>query len=366
MDAPGPILEPQFDPAPELIRSYQRRLRKLRNLMLVENLVFVPLVLVLAAMLVWQHVERGRAASISFGTQLEVIVQDVETAGRVLADVKQRAAGGRLPPQAVSIQPEPVIAVVPREGREVLTEAQARQAIEEQAGKKTIQIVTRAAIIKVNGAPVVAAASEQEAQLAIDAMVSKYSHAMGLVSQPKVVTHYDITEERRAPSSVKFSQDEIVSVLDAEVEKDKYEFIGPNTTVDTILSKYGLAGEQLQFMNRGTKLSGKLEDGAKLLVKPGRDRLEIEYDVNRTEVGEVAPPVKEEPDPTLEKGKTQVVSEGKPGQGEVTYRITCHNEREVKWAVLGRRYTVPPVDKVVKVGTKEPASADAHQAGNRR
>jgi len=365
MDAPGPIPEPQFDPAPELVRSYQRRLRKLRNLMLIENLVFVPLVLVLGGTLVLQHIERGRAASIGFGTQLEIVVQDAQTAGRVLEAVRQRAAGGRLPAGSVKILPEPVIAVIPSEGREVLTEVQARQAIEDQAGK-TIQIVVQAAIIKVNGSPVVAASSVQEAQLAIDAMVSKYSNVKGLVNQPKVATTYDITEERRAPSSVKFSQDEIMSVLSGEVEKDRYEFIGPNTTVDTILSKYGLTGDQLQFMNRGTKLSGKLEDGTKLLVKPGRDRLEIEYDVNRTEVGEVAPTVRREPDPTLEKGKTQVVSEGKPGQGEVTYRITCHNEREVKWVVLSREFTVSPVDKVVKVGTKEPGSAKTRQGGDRR
>lgn len=360
METPGgfeePFGSPYEDQTQDVVRAYQRRLRRVRNVLLVETLILVPLVVLLSTLLVIGRVKRGQVAQIRFGTALEVAVRDEDTATRIIAEIRARASGGKVPESGLQIDPAPVVTVVPASSvEEVLTEGEALAAI--QACPR-IRVDLEARILKVDGAAIAAAPSQDDVQFALDELLRKYSNAEGLVGQPKIVTQYAIESERRPPDRVKFSRDALVALFDETKTQDVYEFLGPKLSLEAVLKKHGLTKDQLQLRNRGVDLSS-LHDGSKLLVKPGKDNIEVEYQVSRDDVREVPPKVKEEPDPNLEKGKQEVVSPGKPGQEKVVYRITYRNEREVGWEVSATQTTVEAEEKVVRVGTKGAPSAES-------
>jgi uncharacterized protein YabE (DUF348 family) len=69
----------------------------------------------------------------------------------------------------------------------------------------------------------------------------------------------------------------------------------------------------------------------------------------------IAPPVKEIEDSSLDEGKTEVLNPGKPGKAMVTYRLTRVNGDVTDSAKLAAKTVATPQQKVVKVGTKQPA-----------
>ncbi len=80
--------------------------------------------------------------------------------------------------------------------------------------------------------------------------------------------------------------------------------------------------------------------------------------------------VEREDDSMLE-GDDEVVREGRAGARDVVYRLTYRNGELVERAVVRQRVTTEPVDRVVRVGTKEPevsarsdSSAPNYAAGN--
>ncbi|WP_368901912.1 G5 domain-containing protein [Oceanobacillus oncorhynchi] len=73
-----------------------------------------------------------------------------------------------------------------------------------------------------------------------------------------------------------------------------------------------------------------------------------------TETEAVAFEVVEENDPTLEKGQTIVVQEGQNGVRTITYKETYTNGKLTSKEQVSSEITQQPVNKIVKVGTKEP------------
>ena len=61
-------------------------------------------------------------------------------------------------------------------------------------------------------------------------------------------------------------------------------------------------------------------------------------------------------DNSLEKGKTKVAQEGKNGTRTITYKETYKDGKLTSKEQVKSEVTKQPVDKIVKVGTKEPAS----------
>ena len=64
----------------------------------------------------------------------------------------------------------------------------------------------------------------------------------------------------------------------------------------------------------------------------------------------------ERPDASMDEGETSVVSAGKTGRRNVTYRIVYRNGEVTMRKVVSQSVTQAPVDEVVNVGTKAPAA----------
>lgn len=65
----------------------------------------------------------------------------------------------------------------------------------------------------------------------------------------------------------------------------------------------------------------------------------------------------EQEDTTLEKGKTKVVQKGEDGTRNITYKETYTNGKRTSKDQISSKVTKQPVDKIVKVGTKEAPKA---------
>lgn len=70
----------------------------------------------------------------------------------------------------------------------------------------------------------------------------------------------------------------------------------------------------------------------------------------------------ERPDGSMLEGKTEVVTEGRSGLRDVVYKLTFRNGELAVRKVLRAEVTRQPVDRVVAVGTKEPAPEPAPTA----
>ncbi len=90
MDHTEESYEAAGDPSLDVISAYQRRVRRLRSLLLAETIVFLPLVIILATILILGRVERGQMAVIRFGTALELAVADEGTAVTGAGAVQER------------------------------------------------------------------------------------------------------------------------------------------------------------------------------------------------------------------------------------------------------------------------------------
>jgi hypothetical protein len=339
------------DPSLDVISAYQRRVRRLRSLLLAETIVFLPLVIILATILILGRVERGQMAVIRFGTALELAVADEGTAYKVLEQYKNDSSGYRLPTQSIEYDPPPQVSVLPRCDVEPLSEMEALRVLRDSENTD-FQVLTDAEVLFVKGSPVVAAPPDGVVQKAIDALIAHYSRLEGLVAAPKVVSEFEIVSERRHPSRLKFSADELVAEFEREVAPDVIERIGPGVTVQSVLNKHRLTPEDLQARNRDLDLSTEPPDGTALLISPGRDALEVEYQTREQKTTTVPPPVREIQDASMPKGETKVEQEGREGTAQVVLRITHRNDREAGWTVAGQEIVVEPREKVVRVGTR--------------
>jgi len=61
----------------------------------------------------------------------------------------------------------------------------------------------------------------------------------------------------------------------------------------------------------------------------------------------------EKKDEELEKGKTRVSQDGKNGERTITYEITYADEELISKEEINQEVTTEPIDKIIKIGTKE-------------
>ena len=94
-----------------------------------------------------------------------------------------------------------------------------------------------------------------------------------------------------------------------------------------------------------------LTDGAQVLLS--RTGISV---INQQQ--EIAPPIQQIKDSTLEQGQQQIVDPGRPGQQVITFRIVNINGAENKREQLGVKILIQPKPQIVKVGIKVPIIAN--------
>jgi resuscitation-promoting factor RpfB len=150
----------------------------------------------------------------------------------------------------------------------------------------------------------------------------------GATVQIKTLKHITVYDGDSAPHEVTTT-----AVTAEEFLQDQNLTLGPNDAVD--------GGPQF-----------KLADGAEIHIS--RTGISV---INQQE--DIAPPVQQINDNTLDAGQTVVQDPGTPGQQLVTYRITKKNGKETHRDQLSIKVLVQAKPKIVRVGTKQPNVGDS-------
>lgn len=142
-------------------------------------------------------------------------------------------------------------------------------------------------------------------------------------------------------------------LLFGEVKEDKYYTVQQGDTIETIAYNNKLATEEFLIVNpEFTSANNLLSVGQQ--VKVGLINPIVDVVVETHNVIDQASQYKTitEEDPNLAYGKEQVVTEGQNGIDRLTTKIKMVNGENTNVLIVGSETIKPPVDKVVKVGTK--------------
>lgn len=139
-----------------------------------------------------------------------------------------------------------------------------------------------------------------------------------------------------------------VDLIDGQ---DKSSYWTTATTVEEFLKDNDLT------LNKLDKVKPKLDKHINENTRVTITRIEVEEE----EVEErISYETEKKKDPSLEKGKEELVQEGKDGLAQVSYKITKENGKEVERKKIKEKEIEKPVNKIVKVGTKEVKQTNAN------
>lgn len=139
-----------------------------------------------------------------------------------------------------------------------------------------------------------------------------------------------------------------VDLIDGQ---DKSSYWTTATTVEEFLKDNDLT------LNKLDKVKPKLDKHINENTRVTITRIEVEEE----EVEErISYETEKKKDPSLEKGKEELVQEGKDGLAQVSYKIKKENGKEVERKKIKEKEIEKPVNKIVKVGTKEVKQTNAN------
>ena len=173
-----------------------------------------------------------------------------------------------------------------------------------------------------------------------------------------VADNAEVSADRDQPIPLKGTTLEITTSKDITINVDGQQLTASSTAPDvaTLLAEQGVVLEQQDYT----------DPLATTALTPG-----MVITVNRvriTQVQEVQTidyQVVEQPDGGLEKGEKKTQTEGVEGEQIVTYNVTTTNGVETAKEQAAVQVTKEPVNKVVLVGTAEPApSSPSNSGGN--
>ncbi len=163
----------------------------------------------------------------------------------------------------------------------------------------------------------------------------------GITLGEKQHVNYDLDEYLKEGMEVK-----IVNQFSVEVQCD-----GKTQNLDTEAATVGDVLTELEITlgeddRVAPALTESVTDGMQITVK----RITFE---TLTETETIEYETAYEDDSSMAKGKEEVRTEGENGEKEITYKVTYVDGVEKSREVSGETVTKEPVNKVVKVGTKE-------------
>jgi len=257
----------------------------------------------------------------------------------------------------VQFRPKPSLRMA-RLGKErLLTVDEAVKALGEAVDSGQLEIVTQAAVVYVDGRPLLAVRSPAEVDAIIEGLKKRAVEGVPpekLVEQPRILERISYQEETRAPKSIMTSREEAEKRLRDVAQKAVEDWVGPDDTLERYLSKHSISRARLQELNPKLDLD-HLKLGDHVLIRRARSHVTVEYKVRETRTEPIPFEEERRPSSELGPGQTRVVQEGKPGQADVEYLTTYHNDDPVERIERSRRVLYTPTKRVLLAGPPSPA-----------
>ncbi|HHY36732.1 MAG TPA: M23 family metallopeptidase [Firmicutes bacterium] len=222
--------------------------------------------------------------------------------------------------------------------------------------EKLMTYTVPAAVIVVNGEPVVALAGEEEARRVLDAVQIEYlSSEEGAVLEEVVIKeNVAIEPDRVAVDRIKDPEEALRILLQGTDEVITHR-VAKGESLWSIAVSYDLTVEDLKKANPDLK-SDLLQIDQELSLVVPKPYLTVVTKETVTYTQDIPYPTRTVQDSSLWVYERQIREEGKPGRKEVTWTIVRENGQEIQRELVSEKELEEPVTQVVAVGTKMPVA----------
>lgn len=222
-----------------------------------------------------------------------------------------------------------------------------------EAARRLLQRVhpaRRAWLIVVNGKPVIALTTQQDAEQTLESVKAALTPSdLPLVRPPRFKERVAIRQGRITPDRVLADPQQAAQRLIHGLQPPRYHVVRSGEVALRIARRYGITLADLQRLNPYRNLD-RLQVGDRLLVSVGKPLLTV-VSIHQLVTQEPIPyPVQRRLAPSLPGGAIVTRQRGKEGLREVTWEIVCENGQEVRRRQLQARTLREPVPEILLVG----------------
>ncbi|CAB3389851.1 peptidoglycan DD-metalloendopeptidase family protein [Kyrpidia spormannii] len=205
--------------------------------------------------------------------------------------------------------------------------------------------------VYVNGKPVVAVATEDDAKAAIERVKALYTPPGGHVDQVAFRERVDFGPVDRWSGATVRTVDEAVQILQQGTNVQKHYLVSRGDTLWTIAAAHNTTVDQLQAANPQLANPDEIQEGDTLNLNAVQPYVHVE--AVQTVTREVAIPydVQYQDDSSMPTGQSKVIRDGAEGRKQQTVRIHYENGRPVREEVLSEQVLQDKVDQIVARGT---------------
>lgn len=207
--------------------------------------------------------------------------------------------------------------------------------------------------IYVEGQKVGAVADKDAAEQVLLDMVDQYaSNDEGAeVQEAAIVEDVEIKKGNTSLGDV-LSEEEMVAKLSTDSEKETVYTIKRGDTLKSIAKDHNLSQQDIIDDNKGVE-DGKLQVGNTLILREVAPLVTVRIVEVRDYEKKIDYETVKKKDSDLYEGDVEVDQKGKKGLSEVTDKTTSLNGEVIETKVLKNEVKEEPVDKIIRVGTKE-------------
>lgn len=320
----------------------------------ITTLVLLLFVIILGAVLVFRGGQKF-ARGIRIDGELVCLVRDQEAARRVHEALLEEGTGD-LPGEA-ALKQEWEDEPWPVDSNRVLSVKQAIEALESR-----VTVLVEAYTIQVDEIETVYLPSEQFARDVLDDLKAQYLGDGQLVEPQTFLEDVRIAPVRAKAGEVLSEIGTAVEELQKTRTKAQTYTVKPDEWPEKIAAAHDMTIERFDELNPGIRGS-VIHPGDEVTVAPAVSGITVKTvrEVTRTE--EIEPEVERIHSVELERGETEVVSEGVPGKKVIVEHHTYHNDRLVEKEVVSSQVVQQPSKKKVLVGTADSPAEGAPSEG---
>jgi murein DD-endopeptidase MepM/ murein hydrolase activator NlpD len=218
--------------------------------------------------------------------------------------------------------------------------------------RRRLQYDVYAYVIYVNDKPTLAVRSYEEYRQVLENLKSSYATGRSNAVVRAIVLNDRVeAKQMLVDPEALYSADKAAEVLRRGTDRRETYLVSRGDSLWTIARSNDMTVEEIQAANPQLAEPDRLQVGEEINLVVPQPLVDVSVTEEVTLVERIPFQTVYQDDARMYRGTARVVTPGKYGYKEVTYRISRTNEREVQREVVGERVVNEPEDQVVARGT---------------
>lgn len=217
--------------------------------------------------------------------------------------------------------------------------------------KEKVTYKVEAAVITVDGAPILSLASQAEAEALLNGIIAEYIPEGSNIVESGFVENVE-TISQFVDSGEIVSPEEALAKLTSGTSTTKDYVVVYGDTLFTIATNNGITVEDILAVNPGMSVETTIVAGDKINLKVLVPFISVKTAENTVFTEKQEKKIEYKQDSTKPVGYKKVVQQGRDGQKKVTSQIIRINGFESEQKTVSETITVEPVTEIIVVGTK--------------